>query len=354
MTSQNPPILILLGGFLGAGKTTLILAAARILQARGIRTAAILNDQGDDLVDTHWMRSNGVTAAQVTGGCFCCRFSDLIDAADALRAHAAEVIFAEAVGSCADISATTLQPLKLHYRDRFRLAPYSVLVDAQQARHAANNPQTEIAFLFRNQLDEADLVCFTKSDLYSEFPRIDAPAVRYLSAVSGRGIEAWLDEVLSLSQSSGSKILEIDYEHYARAEASLAWLNASATVAFEDSNALSAPSLLGPFMEHLASAIKAASLQIAHLKISAESNVGTFQAAIVGDGDSPQIQGDLTASPALLHKLLINIRASGDDATLLHIVRTALAELPGSVSIERLNCFRPGRPTPQHRIREVI
>ena len=48
------PLIAVVGGFLGAGKTTLILAAARLLEQRGLRAAAILNDQGDDLVDTHY------------------------------------------------------------------------------------------------------------------------------------------------------------------------------------------------------------------------------------------------------------------------------------------------------------
>jgi hypothetical protein len=56
-----------------------------------------------------------------------------IDAAVRLSAHAPEVIFAEAVGSCTDISATTLQPLKLYHKDRFRVAPYTVLVDPARA-----------------------------------------------------------------------------------------------------------------------------------------------------------------------------------------------------------------------------
>jgi G3E family GTPase len=127
------PLIVPLGGFLGAGKTTLILAAARMLHARGLRSAAILNDQGRDLVDEQFVRANGLAADQVTGGCFCCRFSDLVRAAERLCEHSPDVIFAEAVGSCTDISATTLQPLKLYYREQFRVAPYSVLVDPGRA-----------------------------------------------------------------------------------------------------------------------------------------------------------------------------------------------------------------------------
>ena len=78
------PWLAVVGGFLGAGKTTLILAASRELAQRGLKTAVILNDQGDLLVDTQLARHNGLNAAEVTGGCFCCRFSELMRIADCL------------------------------------------------------------------------------------------------------------------------------------------------------------------------------------------------------------------------------------------------------------------------------
>ena len=162
---SNKPTLVLLGGFLGAGKTTLILTAARLLSALGLRAAAILNDQGGDLVDTELVRRNGFAADQVTGGCFCCRFSDLIDAAEHLNDFHPDVIFAEAVGSCTDISATTLQPLRLYYRRNFELAPYTVLVDPMRAEECLSQPDSDLAFLFQKQLAEADLVAFTRTDL---------------------------------------------------------------------------------------------------------------------------------------------------------------------------------------------
>ena len=104
------PHLVLVGGFLGAGKTTLILAAARLLEAQGLRCAVILNDQSDSLVDTRLAEHRGVAFDEVTGGCFCCRFNDLLDAADRLAAYDPDVIFAEPVGSCTDIVATPAAP----------------------------------------------------------------------------------------------------------------------------------------------------------------------------------------------------------------------------------------------------
>ena len=107
----------------------LILAAAHELAKRGLKSAVIVNDQGDSLVDTQFARQHGFDAEEVTGGCFCCQFSDLIDSAEKLRAHSPDVIFAEPVGSCMDLSATVLRPLREHYSGDFRLAPFTVCVD---------------------------------------------------------------------------------------------------------------------------------------------------------------------------------------------------------------------------------
>src|SRR5579875_2465759 len=110
------PILVFVGGFLGAGKTTLIARAATILEGRGLRVAVITNDQDDGSVDAQFTAARGMQAQESAGGCVCCRFSDLLDAADRFKAYDPDVIFAEPVGSCIDLSATILQPLKAEHR----------------------------------------------------------------------------------------------------------------------------------------------------------------------------------------------------------------------------------------------
>ena len=42
----------MIGGFLGAGKTTAVSALAQHLTAAGLRVGLITNDQGSELVDT--------------------------------------------------------------------------------------------------------------------------------------------------------------------------------------------------------------------------------------------------------------------------------------------------------------
>lgn len=347
------PIIVPLGGFLGAGKTTLILAAARALHTRGVRTAAILNDQGQDLVDTQFAGASRIAADQVTGGCFCCRFPDLIAAAERLREHAPQVIFAEAVGSCTDISATTLQPLKLYYRDRFRLAPYTVLVDPRRAREIETGAHgSDLSFLFQTQIEEADLVCFTKIDQHDTFPAIPGAPVHYISGLTGEGIAEWLDEVLVGQLPAGRKILNIDYERYARAEAALAWLNCGMAVRLD--TPMSPGALVGPLLEQLDSAMTGAGLRIVHLKLGDDSPSGYLKASITRNGDEPSVQGMLDASPAALHELLLNVRAVGDPATLQQVVEQQLARIPGRIEIRTIQCFRPAPPKPHYRVSSAM
>jgi hypothetical protein len=342
------PWVVLVGGFVGSGKTTLILAAARELQQRGLRSAMVWNDQGQDLVDSRYASLSGMRSGEVTGGCFCCRLSQLIDAIDGLRAHAPDVIFAEPVGSCTDLSATVLRPL-LEYSETYQLSPLTVLVDPLRARALLEtDADPDMRFLFDKQLQEADLVCFTKSDLYPDHPDLGITHARRLSAKSGQGVAAWLNEVLSGAIASGDQILEIDYSDYARAEAALAWLNLRAI--FEPQRPLSPAMLLGPLLDGLDTALTAGKVSIAHLKAIVTSPAGFLKAAICGNGQAPIVEGDLDASPAGKLELLLNLRAVGEPAQVRGIVEREIHNLDCGLTHFAVDCFSPAAPVPQRRI----
>src|SRR5213593_2125679 len=112
MASQRHPAIIrfiMLGGFLGAGKTTLIARLARHYQSRGLRVGIVTNDQAQDLVDTNTLRAQGLSVEEVAGACFCCNFNDLIAKAGKLgERDRPDVILAEPVGSCTDLVATVV------------------------------------------------------------------------------------------------------------------------------------------------------------------------------------------------------------------------------------------------------
>jgi CobW/HypB/UreG, nucleotide-binding domain len=302
------------GGFLGAGKTTLILTAARLLQQRGLRPAVILNDQSDDLVDTHYASAMGIDCDQVSGGCFCCRFPDLMNAAGRLLEFQPDIVFAEAVGSCTDIVATTLRPLQRAHADRFTIAPLTVVLHSQ-----GSFDDPDLDFLYRNQIAEADML----------FAR-------------GESVQRWLDNILSGAIPAGTQSLDIDYERYAKAEAALAWLNLRVT-AFA-SPPISAPMLVGPLLDVLEPQIR-----IVHLKIFVQSDAGYLKASLTGNGRDPVVEGALDASPSEQHEILLNVRALQDPDSLLAIVKREFDVLPARIEWHRLECFRPAAPVPYYR-----
>ena len=82
-TDKRIPV-TLLTGFLGAGKTTCVAALAQHLSDAGRTVGLITNDQGRELVDTAMLRAKGFATEEIPGGCFCCRFNSLVDAANKL------------------------------------------------------------------------------------------------------------------------------------------------------------------------------------------------------------------------------------------------------------------------------
>jgi hypothetical protein len=344
---QPRPWIVIVGGFLGSGKTSLILSAARLLEKRGLRCAVILNDQGYELVDTRHAEIEGVLAREVTGGCFCCRFSDLMSTIEELRNRAVDVIFAEPVGSCTDISATVFGPLREEF-DHYRVAPFTVLVDPARAGSLhGEDADSPLAFLFQKQLQEADLVCMTKADLYPEAAGLPGVEARFLSAKTGQGVPEWLDEILSGALEAGKTTLEIDYAQYARAEAALAWLNVSFTL--EPAVPTSPALAIGPFFDGLQDALTQAGISIAHMKVFDRSRCGWLKVAVCANGEEPAVEGNLDASPTARHELLVNLRAKGDPAEVQKVVEEQLRQLAGRKLDMRFNCFSPAPPKPERR-----
>ncbi len=350
--SSQRPLVILVGGFLGSGKTSLILAAAAMLEARGIRCAAIFNDQAGELVDTSLAGLNSLPASEVTGGCFCCRFSDLIASMNELRSHAPEVIFAEPVGSCTDIAATVVGPL-LEEFERCRVAPLTVLIDPDRATEFVSAEfDLNLKFLMDKQLQEADLVYFSKSDRHPAPPALAGVAARQLSSRTGQGVAEWLDAVLASERPPGLKLLDIDYDQYARAEAALAWLNLSLTL--EPATPASPALVVGPFLDDLDASLTAAGVAIVHLKLIDRSPSGWIKAAICANGQEPAVEGALDASPSARHEILLNLRALGDPSLVRDLVECAVDQMQdrmqAQVSALHLECFSPAPPKPERRI----
>lgn len=353
------PRLILTGGFLGAGKTTLLLRTAQYLAARGVRVGLVTNDQGADLVDTALAQAHASAVVEVAGGCFCCRFPDLIEALRWLQQSVApEVILAEPVGSCTDLMATVLRPLMAFYPDEYELAPLTVVLDP--ARRVADYAD-EVAYLYRQQLAEAEIIVLSKADQPADGARTElhqrliqqfwpAPVLN-LSALQGEGIEAWLDLVLN-QRSRLERTLQIDYERYAAAEARLGWLNArgvlTSTVLFSPQNWIT------HLLQMLDLTLSSQGAAVAHVKLQATAAPGIWKASLTQSGGG--VSWDLVAPPGRVAQVefILNARVHTAPDRLEQAVQRTFAEVTPapefSYTFTELACFSPAPPTPTYRL----
>src|SRR5262249_569474 len=160
----------------------------------------------------------------------------LIAKAERLRSAAVpDVILAEPVGSCTDLVATVVQPLKDLYREEFTVAPYAVLCKPSHGLRILRGVDwrgfpPKAAYSFRHQLQEGDTIVINRIDelsaaevdeiarlISTQYPSV--PSLR-LSAKTGQGFDA-LPELLDQSGAFGRKLLSIDYDTYAEGEAEL-------------------------------------------------------------------------------------------------------------------------------------
>ncbi len=65
--------LVQIAGYLGSGKTTLILALGKGLSEEGKKVAILVNDVGEVSVDGRVMEEYGLAVKDIGGGCICCQ-----------------------------------------------------------------------------------------------------------------------------------------------------------------------------------------------------------------------------------------------------------------------------------------
>lgn len=230
----------LVGGFLGSGKTTSIIDAAKMLMAQGKLVGVVTNDKGKHLVDTAFFRSSAIPTAEVAGGCFRCNYDTLEHQLDGLiERHHPDVIFAESVGSCADMAATVLQPLLTYLENTERHTSFSVFCDVRLLRLWLMGEELpfsdEVVYIFEQQLLEASILVLNKIDLLSAAQLdtlLEAAHARFpekqlvaQSALQPNGTAAWLELIASADFILPEAVSTIDYERYDQGGSALAWLD---------------------------------------------------------------------------------------------------------------------------------
>ena len=364
----------MIGGFLGAGKTTTIGKLAQLYIDSGKQVGIVTNDQATDLVDTHTLRNQGFRVGEVAGACFCCNFNELTATVEQLQEdQQPDVILAEPVGSCTDLVATVIQPLRQFHPNQFTVAPYGVILKPSHGRRILSGEPNagfspEAAYIFNKQLEEADFLIINRIDELSDEQidelmkllanRLPQTPVLKISAKSGIGMQQLLDTVNQSAEGNGdpfgTRILELDYDRYAQGEADLGWLNANLKITAAEPFVLD--DLLLRIMERLKLAFEDKQVETAHLKIIG-SGPGFYAVANLVDREAP-VELSLASQAELESSdLIINARVAIDPDSLKYLVRTTVDAVCRQQQLRAtfgdIQSFQPGRPVPTHRIAEV-
>jgi len=163
---------LVVSGFLGSGKTTLVRHLLADAQARGLRLAIVSNEFGEVGIDRALLGGGDETFVELGGGCVCCRLSDeLVTTLERLR----EKVDPDRV--VIETSGVALPyDVQLHFW-REPLARWIgedltvILVNAEQLAAGRDLDDT-----FEDQVSSADLIVLNKVDLVAEaaLPALEA------------------------------------------------------------------------------------------------------------------------------------------------------------------------------------
>ncbi len=351
--------LILTGGFLGSGKTTAIQQACALLLKQNKKVAVITNDQGEELVDSKFIESFSIPVKEVTNGCFCCNYNDLVQNIYYFSEQInPDIIFAESVGSCTDIVATIAKPLaEMHPELTVNI---SVFVDVtllySLIKGTSSFIDDSVRYIFKKQMEEADILILNKADLVSDDEldevinvlRQDFGSKKIISQSSlhKNDIHDWLLVIEQMNISKRAS-LDIDYEIYGAGEAKLAWLDAVLNIQTEKIAAVKAAALLAEIIHEK---INLQELTIGHLKFFIDDGNEQFKISYT---TSHQYMNTIMNGISFKASVIINARVQAEPEILQQIIFQSIDETAlkanCKIQVRSLSAFKPGFPKPTHR-----
>jgi len=194
-------------GFLGCGKTTLLLKLSKVLAGDGVyKVALVVNEIGEIPVDGKVMEESGMRLKDIGGGCICCEvattFAKTVYAL--YKDFKPDHVLVEPTGVA--IPHQVKAAARMSGRDaRISMGPAIVLFDA--TRPAELLDMDMLGRLVTNQVTDADVIAVSKIDAVAEDGLEDTEArVRELnphaelvrlSSFTGEGMDRLKDVILS-------------------------------------------------------------------------------------------------------------------------------------------------------------
>ena len=333
---------MVVSGFLGAGKTTTMIALAEHMNKTFGETAIIANDLGANLVDTNLTQTSGCTVAEIASGCICYQMDNTVDQIRRLRDEDGAVFVMSDIPGCG-VGALdhVYHRLATDNADEFTLSPFTVVVDPERLRmimpeRADINLPEELVYLLKLQLEEADLVVLNKADLlapedverYVDFLHAACPdiPVMVISALERTGIED-LAEFIATHETALKNFSVRNNQEFADAEAKLTWYNRRLYLKTNDGGKIDCNAVVDDLIESIRMGLIEKKRNVPHLKTFATSGNGDFnKASLIGvDYDVEYAQQFLRPHKNL--RMIVNARAVCESRPLARLMDDALDEV---------------------------
>ncbi len=304
---------------------------------------------------------------QVPNGCFCCNYDDLTARLDQLvRAVQPDVVFAESVGSCADVVATVIKPLHELEKAAGGNATLTVFADTRLLLSwlaGEELPFSEkVMYVYAKQLEEAGLLVLNKRDLVSPErarlalsgirDRFPSKQIRLQNSLDPLQIDTWLDELSAMSdRNMPLNSLQIDYDWYAAGEAALGWLDTH--LLFDMPSIANQKQLATDWIANLDRELRQRKIGVGHLKFMLKA--GRTEARVsLTSGDAAGWRAQIPDLRGRELHALVNARVEAEPALVRELVlqaaRAAAAKGQGTVEEKDAEAFRPGYPKPKRRV----
>ena len=360
--SADKTRMLVLGGYLGAGKTTLAVNLAKSLKERRDKSVSIImNDQGDVLVDTEYSKDAGFDTRDIMGGCFCTNFDKFVSSARTLVSTGKpDVIIAEPIGTSTNIMSSVVAPMRSLHPDEFSVAPFTVVVDCVRALDILSEKKEKdidtVDIIPAHQIKEAEMIILTKADLVSKETvaevrkAVDAvlPGIRMIETSSAdlRNIDDIMDFVLSDEVSTKTPLGEKN-QGFAFEKAKLGWY--SGTFDLIPSDDVDMYSLETDLMKGVAKEYGARS--IVHVKVLIESPEAAAKMSLVQE--TMQVDGIYGSRYIKTKgKLVLNARVVSPpkklEDTMRRLVDEARKNYPMELVMTGEKCFTPKPESPSH------
>lgn len=152
-----PKPLTIIGGYLGAGKTTLVNRLLQLPDAQSV--AVVVNDFGDINIDSDLIAATGADTLELTNGCICCQVTDDVQKTMGTLAERNDITHVicevSGIGDPAQLGSWRSYP-------GFSNGPVVVCIDALvTVKRLADE---FIADIVAKQIAAADIILLTKTD----------------------------------------------------------------------------------------------------------------------------------------------------------------------------------------------